>query len=62
MAKRLFHGTRKFTVYEDVEVLADNEHEAREMIEDDHDNVKVIEEREDDYEIMGHLIEVMESK
>ena len=58
--KRLFRGTRQITIYEDVEVFAETYDEAKEMIEDDDDDVKVLGERDGGYELSGHLEEVKE--
>lgn len=58
LTQRLFRGTRQVVIYEEVEVFADSYDKAREMIEDDDETVKVISERESDYEISGHLVEV----
>jgi len=57
--KRLFRGTRQIVTYEDVEVLADTYDKAREMIEDDYEEVTIIGERESDYEV-SYLVEIKE--
>lgn len=57
---RLFRGTRTIVIYENVEVFAEHYDEAREKIEDDDEDVRVIGEREGDYELSGHLIEIKE--
>jgi hypothetical protein len=59
MEKRLFRGARRLVIYEDVEVFAETESEAIEMIEDDDSYVYVNEEREGDWEI-DHIFEVKE--
>lgn len=61
MKKKLFRGTRTIKTYEYVEVFTDNYDEAIEMIENDSE-VKVIDERDGDYEISGHLIEIKGKK
>lgn len=53
-----FRGTRNIVTYEVVEVLAKNYDEARELIEDNDESVHILSEREADYEIIGHLIEI----
>lgn len=60
MKKRLFRGTRTIVYYEDVQVFADTYDEARELIEDDSDEVIILGERGGDYEISSHLTEVKE--
>lgn len=60
MNKRLFRGTRTYTVREDVEVFADTYDEARELIEDDDESVTILAERDGDYELSGHLDEINE--
>jgi hypothetical protein len=46
--------------YEEVEVYACSEKEAIQLILDDHDEVKVIEDRYSDWELDKNLIEVKE--
>lgn len=55
---RLFRGVRQITIYEDVEVFASSYDEAREMIENNDEAVRVFSERDSDYELSGHLDEV----
>lgn len=55
---RLFRGQRKYVVYEDVEVLSEDEAKAIEMIEEDHEDVEVIKEYNEDFELVGILYEV----
>lgn len=55
---RLFRGVRKYTVTEEVEVFAHHSDEARELIEDDNEDVKVLNEFNDSYEIYGQLTEI----
>ena len=57
---KLFKGTRQIVIYEDVEVFAATYDEARELIEDDSEEVHIVSERDSDYEITGRLIEVKE--
>lgn len=57
---RLFRGTRTIVLYEEVEVFAASYDEAIELIEDDSEEVRVIGDREGDYEISGHLVEIKE--
>lgn len=54
---RVFRATRTLKIIEEVEVIAKNYDEARQMIEDDED-VVVRSESETDYEIDGIIDEV----
>lgn len=54
---KTFQGTRTCVTYEDVEVKAENYNEAMEKIMDDED-VKVLGERDGDYEVSGRLYKV----
>lgn len=57
--ERLFRGTRIITIYEEVEIFAKTYSLAKEMIEDDDEDIKMISERSSGYECVN-LIEVKE--
>jgi len=56
--KRLFRATRKQTITEVVEVIADTIDEAREMFEEEDDEVKILSEVYGDLEISGPIDEI----
>jgi len=56
--KRLFRATRKQTIIEVVEVIADTIDEAREMFEEEDDEVKILSEVYGDLEISGPIDEI----